>query len=64
LIDRDPDASPRAYPLANASERQLAHEFTDAILAAAEIALAADPDTTLARGAPKPAPEARIVPRS
>jgi hypothetical protein len=64
LLDRGPDASPRAYPLASEGQRLLAHEFTDAIIAAAGVAIAADPETTLSAGSPKPAPEARIVPRT
>jgi predicted acylesterase/phospholipase RssA len=62
LANRPLDDSPRAYPFKRAAQRALAEEFTDAVIGAADLAIAASPED-LAEGAPKPEPDIRIVPR-
>ena len=63
LLARKADEHPRAYIFGSQAQRDLARDFTAAISAAAKIAEHAAPED-LAKGAPKPEPEVRIVPRA
>jgi hypothetical protein len=62
LVERALGDPPRAYRFKRAAQRTLAEGFTGAIIGAADVTVAARPED-LAEGAPKPEPEARIVPR-
>jgi len=94
LIQRAPREHPRAYQFVRAAQRNLAKEFTEALVGAADVAKPLPPEEApdenrppepelppepaaliapqeatsepedLAEGAPRPQPEARIVPRA
>jgi predicted acylesterase/phospholipase RssA len=63
LLAKSRGEEPRAYPFDRDSQRQLATNFTNAVIAAADVTDAALPDD-VADGAPQPQPDARIVPRA
>jgi hypothetical protein len=63
LLARPGGEEPRAYPFGRGSQRQLAADFTNAIVDAATVTDATLTDD-LADGAPQPQPDARIVPRA
>lgn len=54
---------PRAYPWARDDQRRLGADFTEALGASAAVLTDAEPET-LEEGAPRPRPQARIVPRT
>ena len=63
LAARKRGEHPRAYPWAREAQRQLGADFTGALAEAASALAAAAPET-LEEDAPRPRPQARIVPRS
>jgi predicted acylesterase/phospholipase RssA len=63
LAARPRGKHPRAYPWARDEQRRLGADFTEALGAAAGVATDAEPET-LEEDAPRPRPQARIVPRT
>ena len=62
LVARRSGEHPTAYEFERQAQRQLATDFTKDLVTAAEAAERARPEV-LSEGAPRPEPEARIVPR-
>jgi predicted acylesterase/phospholipase RssA len=63
LLARASGELPRAYEFERNAQRALAADFTDTVIASADVTEAARPED-LAEGAPQPQPVARIVPRA